>query len=137
MVQSNIDNYNIRFIYGDEETKEVFFYDNDKNILPTEWKYPCKMYGYVDSCHPHSFHECKHSKLWEDVTGIVDKLQEEDNLSEDKRYIVCYYEVDENYDLFQKVDWNITKQEIINNVLAQKYFEGADYYLMEELMDAE
>ena len=35
--------------------------------------------------------------------------------------------------LEQLVDFGITKQQIIDNVIAQKYVEGADYFTMDQL----
>ena len=75
-----------------------------------------------------SFHACNKSFLWDDMTGYVDKLQNEDSLP-DGEYIVTYFARCDD-DLVQLVDYGITKQQIIENVLAQKYVEGADYFLM-------
>ena len=125
-----------RIICGNVKTNELYFFDyiNEEELSDLR-KYPYEIYGSLNYDCLHSFHTCKHSAIWEDVTGIIDKLQKEESLPDNKRYVVCYYEADKNYDLLQKVDWNITKQDIINNVLAQKYFEGADYYLMEDFSD--
>ena len=76
------------------------------------------------------YHACWHSAVWEDVSNLVDGLQEEVALP-DGKYIVTYYWYDGN-DLLQLVDVGVTKAQIIQNVLDQKYKEGADYFLMEE-----
>ena len=75
------------------------------------------------------FHCCKKSAVWECTKGYVDKVQDEEKLPDQERYIVCYYKY-ENGDLLHMVDWDITKSEIIANVISQKYTEGADYYLL-------
>ena len=75
-----------------------------------------------------SFHSCNKSFLWDDMTGYVDKLQSEESLP-DGEYIVTYFARCDD-DLVQLVDYGITKQQIIKNVSAQKYVEGADYFLM-------
>lgn len=78
-------------------------------------------------------HQCKRSALYEDMTGYVDQLQDEENLADDELYVVTYYKCLKNYDLEQLVDFGLTKQEIIQNVLDQKYVEGADYVTMGKL----
>lgn len=74
------------------------------------------------------FHECKLSALYYDVTGYVDTLQGEEELADNELYVVIYYRYDEkDCNLDQLVDFGVTKDEIIQNVLNQKYVEGADY----------
>lgn len=46
---------------------------------------------------------------------------------------MTYYEYDGTDFLEQLVDFGLTKQEIIQNVLDQKYVEGADYVTMGKL----
>lgn len=75
-----------------------------------------------------SFHACNKSFLWDDMDGYVDELQHEESLP-DGAYIVTYFARCDD-DLVQLVDYRITKQQIIENVLAQKYVEGADYFLL-------
>lgn len=75
-----------------------------------------------------SFHACNKSFLWDDMDGYVDKLQNEELLP-DGEYIVTYFARCDD-DLVQLVDYGITKQEIVENVLAQKYVEGADYFFL-------
>lgn len=79
------------------------------------------------------FHQCKRSALWDDMTGYVDQLQDEEELADDELYVVTYYEYDGTDFLEQLVDFGLTKQEIINNVKNQKYVEGADYVTMGKL----
>ncbi len=76
------------------------------------------------------FHSCKRSAIWNDMTGYVDQLQKEENLPEGQ-YIVTYYMYD-GQDLQQLADVGVSKEQIIQNVIAQKYREGADYFLMKE-----
>lgn len=79
------------------------------------------------------FHQCKRSALWDDMTGYVDQLQDEEELADDELYVVTYYKYDGTDFLEQLVDFGLTKQEIIQNVLDQKYVEGADYVTMGKL----
>lgn len=69
------------------------------------------------------------------MEGYVDKIQNENELP-DGQYIVTYFKLCDttgSVDLEQLVDYGITKEQIIENVNAQKYVEGADYFLMEQL----
>lgn len=79
------------------------------------------------------FHQCKRSALWNDMTGYVDQLQDEEKLADDELYVVAYYEYNGWNDLYNRVDFGLTKQEIIQNVKNQKYVEGADYVTMGKL----
>lgn len=81
-------------------------------------------------------HECDRSCLYDDMTGFVDKLQGERDLHDWERYIVAYFKQDTGMGLLQLVDFGITKSEIIANVKAQKYLEGARYYTMGQLQPA-
>jgi hypothetical protein len=74
-----------------------------------------------------SFHACKKSFLYDDLDGYVDELQDEESLP-DGEYLVTYFARCGD-DLVQLVDYGITKQQLIANVSAQKYVEGADYFL--------
>lgn len=76
------------------------------------------------------YHQCKRSALYDDMTGYVDQLQDEEKLTDDELYVVTYYKYLDNWNLDQLVDFGLTKQEIIQNVLDQKYVEGADYVTM-------
>ena len=77
-------------------------------------------------------HACNRSVVYDDMTGYVDAVQSENLLPEGK-YIVTYWTQDgESYDLLQMADIGLTKDEIIENVVNQKYREGADYFLMPE-----
>ena len=127
---TNTTNIYDRIIYGNANTNNFYFFDGKEEFLSSHLS-DIKVLGYLSEVPPH-FHVCKHSAIWEDVTGVIDKLQDEDKLPEGQ-YIVCYFKADENLDLLQLVDYNISKQQIIENVLNQKYFEGADYYFMENL----
>lgn len=116
-----------RAILGENGIGKWFYdYPEDNEFFNEE------IIGYLDEFNMAGSHVCQHSAIWEDVTGIVDELQDEEKLPEGK-YIVCWYYCDENYDLQQLVDFNISKEQIIENIKNQKYFEGADYYLMKEL----
>lgn len=73
-------------------------------------------------------HMSQKSIIWDDMTGFVDELQEEESMP-DGQYIVTYYWWD-GHDLIQLADWGIDKAQIIENVKNQKYREGAEYYRM-------
>lgn len=77
-----------------------------------------------------SYHKCQRSALYDDMTGYIDTLQHEEELADDELYVVTYYKYHEMYELEQLVDFGLTKQEIIQNVLNQKYVEGATYCTM-------
>jgi len=80
------------------------------------------------------YHQCKRSGIYEDMTGYVDQLQDEEKLADDELYVVTYYRLEDNCCMLdQLVDFGLTKQEIIQNVLDQKYVEGADYVTMGKL----
>lgn len=90
--------------------------------------------GYVGPEVCAGFHTCNKSRLYEDMTGYIDTIQREHDLP-DGKYIVCYFACDDNLDLLQYVDYGITKEQIITNVEAQKYVEGAEYYPMESMRE--
>lgn len=95
--------------------------------------YPdAEIIGYVpyDRSKGHMYHE---SWAREDLNqkGQKDHIREYDYKIPEGKYVVCYYEDLES--CYQKVDYNITKEDIIRNILDQKYKDGANYYLMEEL----
>lgn len=92
-----------------------------------------KVIGIIDIEKQVSYHACKKSALWDDITGYVDELQEEDKLKDDRLYIVTYYKYIDNGDLEHMVDFGITKEQIIKNVIEQKYMEGAEYYYINQL----
>ena len=74
------------------------------------------------------------SALYDDMTSYIDELQDEEDLADGELYVVCYFEFEKcSYGLLQKVDFGITKQEIIDNVKNQKYVEGAYYYTMGQM----
>lgn len=90
--------------------------------------------GYVGPEVCVGFHACNKSRLYEDMEGYIDTIQRERDLP-DGKYIVCYFVCDDNLDLLQYVDYGITKEQIIANVEAQKYVEGAEYYPMESMRE--
>lgn len=92
--------------------------------------YPKARY-FVDDDTACMVHNNIKSALYDDMTGYVDELQCEESLNENELYVVLYYKaIAGTYDLDQLVDFGLTKQEIIDNVRAQKYVEGANYYTM-------
>lgn len=92
-----------------------------------------EVYGVVDDKDQIDVHECIASALWEDTKDYIDKLQGEEALPEG-RYLVLYFRLcEDTSSLEQLVDLDISKQEIIENVKAQKYREEARYYPMSAL----
>ena len=77
------------------------------------------------------YHSCERSAVYDDMTDYVDELQDEENLP-NERFLVTYYWWD-GRNLIQLADVDISREEIIQNVLNQKYREGADYFLMREV----
>lgn len=121
-----------RAIYKSKDGKQYFFYDDP------EWGVELKrdeIEGIVDIDKEFGFHACKKSGLYDDMDGYIDELQNERDLPENKTYVVTYYKLCDNCSgLEQLVDFGITKQQIVDNVIAQKYVEGADYFTMEQLI---
>lgn len=121
-----------RAIYKSEDGKQFFFYDDpiwDSDLKKSEIE------GVVDVNKEIGFHACNKSGLYDDMEGYVDKLQNENDLPDGKIYVVTYFKLCEDCSgLEQLVDFGITKQQIIDNVIAQKYVEGADYFTVEQLM---
>lgn len=119
-----------RAIIKSEDGKQYFFYDDP------EWGVDYKedeFEGVLDLDEEIGFHSVEKSALYEDMTGYIDKIQNENELP-NGRYIVTYFKLSDNgFDLEQLVDYGITKEQIIENVNAQRYVEGADYFLMEQL----
>ncbi len=78
-------------------------------------------------------HVCKQSVLYDDMTNYTDTVQNEEKLDENGVYVVTYFKDDNDGGLNQYADYAITKNEIIDNVNAQKYTEGAMYYPLNKL----
>lgn len=113
---------------------QYFFYDEP------EPEFDYKENGAIGIFPPKTevgFHQCNKSALYDDMTGYIDKIQLEESLPDQERYVVCYFKAEENsgVTLYQLVDYDITKSEIIVNVINQKYVEGADYYLLKDLKE--
>lgn len=119
-----------RAIIKSENGKQYFFYDDP------EWGVDYKkseVEGVLDIDEETGFHSSEKSGLYENMEGYIDKIQNENELPNGK-YIVTYFELCNDVSgLEQLVDYGITKEQIIKNVNAQKYVEGADYFLMEQL----
>ena len=118
-----------RAIIKSEDGKQYFFYDDP------EWGVDYKkneVEGVLDIEEEVGFHGCEKSALYENMSGYIDKVQNENELPNGK-YIVTYFKICDGSDLEQVVDYGITKEQIIENVNAQRYVEGADYFLMGQL----
>lgn len=118
-----------RAIIKSEDGKQYFFYDDP------EWGVDYKKTDVeciLDIDEETGFHCCERSALYNDMKGYVDKIQNENELPNGK-YIVTYFKLcDNGSGLEQLVDYGIKKEQIIENVNAQKYVEGADYFLMKK-----
>lgn len=80
-------------------------------------------------------HQCIKSALYDDMTGYHDEIQCEENLPDNELYVVTYFKcLRDVCFLYQLVDFGITKQEIIDNVKAQKYVEGASYFTIGQML---
>ena len=79
-----------------------------------------------------SCHARNKSIVWDAMGGYVDTLQNENKLLDNQLYIVTYYKYNGSR-LEQLIDYNITKQQIIDNVNNQKYVDGADYFTAVQL----
>lgn len=119
-----------RAIIKSKDGKRYFFYDDP------EWGVDYKkdeVEGALDLDEEIGYHSCEKSALYDDMTGYVDEIQNENELPNGKD-IVTYFKLSDNgFDLEQLVDYGITKEQIIENINAQRYVEGADYFLMEQL----
>lgn len=119
-----------RAIIKSEDGKQYFFYDDPEWGVDYEKD---EVEGVFDIDKEIGFHSCNKSGLYEDMEGYVDELQNEKDLPDNKVYVVTYFKLyDDCSGLEQLVDFGITKQQIIDNVIAQKYVEGADYFTMEQ-----
>lgn len=91
----------------------------------------------VDDAHNSGLHACKKSALYNDMTGYRDTIQREDELKDDEFYVVLYdeyYKNDKSYGLLSSVDFGVTKHDIIQNVLDNKYAESAWYFTVGQIM---
>lgn len=90
----------------------------------------------TDSEHCAGEHECVASAL--DPKGndwYTDSLQESDMLlDDDELYVVTYYVCENKENVDCMVDFAITKNDIINNVLTNKYVEGAEYWTFGQML---
>lgn len=92
---------------------------------------------FVDADCAVGFHRCIMSAIYEDVSNCVDGLQtEQKDLKDGELYVVTYFECNEPSYLEQSVDFGLTKEEIIKNVEAGKYAEGATYHTMGQMFYA-
>lgn len=91
----------------------------------------------VDDNHSSGCHACNKSALYDDMTGYEDLIQREDELKDDEFYVVLYdeyYNNDKSCGLLSSVDFGVTKQDIIQNVLNNKYVESALYFTVGQMM---
>lgn len=83
-------------------------------------------------------HESRRSALYDDIEKFKDYAQhnERTRLRDNELYVVLYYAFVPKYGgyLEQFVDFGVTKEEIIENVSANKYTEGASYHTLGSVM---
>lgn len=112
-------------IFKDELTGNYSWLDSLDEYEVKEAKY----FIYENECA--DYHKSIKSALYDDMTGYVDELQNEELLCPSELYVVIYNEFDKSsWGLLGGVDFGITKKEIIENVKNQKYVEGATYFTM-------
>lgn len=80
------------------------------------------------------FHACRKSALYDDMTGYVDELQRERDLDSRELYVVTFDHFKPGYGLCGRVDFAVSRGEIIAAVKAQRYREGATYYTLGQVM---
>lgn len=80
------------------------------------------------------FHACNKSACYDDMTGYVDELQKEGSLDPRELYVVTFDHFKPGYGLCGRVDFGVSKDEIIEAVVAQRYREGATYYTLGQVM---
>lgn len=91
----------------------------------------------VDDQHCTDYHRCNKSVLYNDMTGYEDLIQREGELKDDEFYVVLYNKPVKAYgfwELWGAVDFGVTKEDIIKNVLDNKYAEGAYYFTVGQMM---
>jgi len=96
-----------------------------------------KLIGITSEDNSIGFHQCNKSKIWDEMTGYIDELQNENELPDNTLYVVNYYVAPDTETLENLTDYGITKEQIIENVKNQKYVEGASYYTMEQIKQLE
>ena len=126
-----------KVIFKDNVNGAMCFYD------ATCWEDYYEEYGYrlgrfdpvavgvfIDAAH-----YCLKSALYDDLTNYQDTLQDEENekLKNGVTYTVCYYKNDDS-DLLQFVDHKISRQDIVDNILSNRYVEGAEIFETEKLV---
>lgn len=121
-------------IFCDKYSNDYFWidcFDEYDDEFKTEG---AKYFVYSDcNC---GYHVSEKSALYDDMDGFVDDVQCEEGLAYDELYVVTYFDFDDGNFLNQRVDFGITKSEIIRNVKAQKYIEGATYYTFGQMFYA-
>ena len=110
-----------------------YFFDENMYKDKYSYKDDCEVVGRLQEENSVGYHRCVKSALYDDLSEYVDALQDEENLPNDKLFIVTYYKAEDAFTLIHCVDFGISKQQVIDNVHAQKYVEGANYFTMDSL----
>lgn len=103
-------------------------------------EYKDRLLYIADDEHSSDVHACNKSVLYDDMTGYQDTIQREEELKDDEFYVVLYNKpvyfrgYRGWWELSGAVDFGVTKENIIQNVLDNKYVEGAWYFTIGQMM---
>ena len=100
-------------------------------------EYKDRLLYIADDKHSSDVHACNKSVLYDDMTGYQDTIQREEELKDDEFYVVLYNKpeyVRGWWELSGAVDFGVTKENIIQSVLDNKYVEGAWYFTVGQMM---
>ena len=121
---------NVRLIV---KYKDDSYYFADEPDWSGDWdKNDPSIIGWYELDKIAGFHDSEKSALYDDMTGFHDEVTVENNLP-NLRFVVAYFKHTDSAGLDQCVDFDISKDQIIQNVRDQKYVEGAAYYLLDAL----
>ena len=137
-----------RVIFRDRETGELFtsdcinkddFLSEYSNLASVVQKFEIVGVHTAPECLA-GYHPCTKSALWDDIPETFQDLPNDEalaNLVAGKKYDVCYYynKGDGNTDLYGGVDLNLNVQKIRENILANKYIEGAVIHESSRILD--
>lgn len=119
-----------QYIFFNKQYKD-FFWSDDPTLLKDESFIHLLT---VNETEKAGYHKCKQSVLnkkhnlhYKD--NFTDTVQDDDKaLPENTKYVINYYEAENEDSLVKKTDFGLTKEDIIRNINNQKYKEGAYYY---------
>ncbi len=137
----------------EDETPDMYLLIPDKNGNPAYWtndinteiiqemeddlynsKYKDKIvYELLYESDHMQYHNCLKSAICDNPNDYNDGIQNERYLP-DGKYIVLYYSKNNDNDIVNLVDYNLSKEKIIINTINQKYREGAEYFKLNSLV---